>query len=112
VESFSPIVDLVEGKMSLQFIGDAGIYLPERDAVKITAIAGDSAVDCYITRSALDAIGCSSAEALDIQKKFEARRIDCEIAALVKFRRATAHVSMLEITAADLATVERSSHVA
>jgi len=95
--------------MSLQFIGDAGVYLPERDAVKITAIAGDSVIDCYVTRSALEAIGCRSTDqAHHISAKFEARRIDGEIAALVKFRRATAKLLMVEITAPDLAVVDRA----
>ncbi len=94
--------------MSLQFIGEPGIYLPEQDAVKITAIAGDSAIDCTITRSALDAIGAASGDPEDILCAFEERRIDCEIAALVKYRRATAKVQTLEITAADLAVIERS----
>jgi hypothetical protein len=99
--------------MSLQFIGDAGVYLPNRDAVKITAIAGDSVIDCYVTRSGLDALGCNgSAEALSILKTFEARRLDCEIAALVKFRRATAKVLALEINAADLAVVSKRPHAA
>lgn len=99
--------------MSLQFIGDAGVYLPERDAIKITAIAGDSVIDCYVTRSGLDALGCgASDEALNILKTFEERRLDCEIAALVKFRRATAKVLALEITAADLAVVDGRSHAA
>jgi hypothetical protein len=97
--------------MSLQFIGEAGVYLPDRDAIKIVAIAGDSVVDCYVTRTALNAIGCASSEPRDILRAFEARRIDCEIAALVKFRRATTRVVTLEITAADLAVVE-SSHAA
>lgn len=94
--------------MSLQFIGEAGIYFPERDAVKIIAIAGDSVVDCYVTRSALNAIGCVSSQLREILRTFEARRIDCEIAALVKFRRATTKVVTLEVTAADLAVFERS----
>jgi hypothetical protein len=99
--------------MSLQFIGDAGIYLPERDAVKITAVAGDSVVDCYVTRSGLDALGCSkSGDALNIVNAFEARRLDCEIAALVKFRRATAKLLSLEITAADIALVDARPHAA
>jgi hypothetical protein len=99
--------------MSLQFVGDAGVYLPDRDAVKITAIAGDRAIDCYMTRSALDALGCpSSGDALDILKTFEARRLDCEIAALAKYRRSLAVVVALEITAADLAVVEDRSHAA
>jgi len=92
--------------MSLQFIGEAGIYLADRDAVKIVAIAGDSVVDCYVTRSALRAIGCHSRLPDEILRTFEARRIDCEIAALVKFRRATTKLVSLEITAADLAAIE------
>jgi hypothetical protein len=99
--------------MSLQFIGDAGVYLPDRDAVKITAIAGDRVIDCCVMRSALDALGCAaSSEAMNILKTFEARRIDCEIAALVKYRRATATVIALEITAADLAVVDGRSRAA
>jgi hypothetical protein len=97
--------------MSLQFIGEAGIYLPDREAVKIVAIAGDSVVDCYITQSALRAIGCVFSRPHEILKTFEARRIDCEIAALVKFRRATSKLVSLEITAADLAAIE-GSHAA
>jgi hypothetical protein len=97
--------------MSLQFIGEAGLYLPERDAVKIVAIAGDRVVECYVTRSALDAIGCTSSEPLEILKAFEARRIDCEIAALVKYRRATTKLVALELKAADLAAIE-GSHAA
>jgi hypothetical protein len=97
--------------MSLQFIGDAGVYLPERDAVKITAIAGDSVIDCYVTRSGLDALGCNG-EALSILRTFEARRLDCEIAAMVKFRRATAKVLALEVNAADLALLDKDLHAA
>jgi len=97
--------------MSLQFIGEAGIYLPDREAVKIVAIAGDSVVDCYVTQSALKAIGCISKEPGEILRQFEARRIDCEIAALVKYRRATSKLVSLEITAADLAAIE-GSHAA
>jgi len=97
--------------MSLQFIGEVGVYLPDEDAVKITAIAGDSAITCIVTRSALDAIGAASAEPWQIVKIFEARRIDCEIAALVKYRRATTKLQTLEITAADLAAIE-GSHAA
>jgi hypothetical protein len=97
--------------MSLQFIGEAGIYLPDRDAVKIVAIAGDRVVDCYVTRSALRAIGCISTAPREILRTFELRRVDCEIAALVKFRRATTKLVSLEISAADLAAIE-GSHAA
>jgi hypothetical protein len=100
---------MAEGEMSLQFIGDAGVYFPERDAVKVTAIAGDSVIDCYVTRSALEAIGCKPTdEAQHIVGQFEKRRLDCEIAAMVKFRRATAKLVSMEITAADLAGIDRA----
>jgi len=95
--------------MSLQFIGDAGVYFPERDAVKVTAIAGDSSIDCFITRSALEALGAKASDGVHaILRKFEAGRLDCEIAALVKFRRATATMLAVEITAADLALIEKA----
>jgi len=95
--------------MSLQFIGESGVYLPNRDAIRVTAIAGDSVVDCYVTRSALEAIGCTATDpAGNLAGKFEARRLDCEIAAMVKFRRATTKLLSIEITAADLAMLERS----
>jgi hypothetical protein len=102
------IVGMTEESMSLQFIGEVGIYLPERDAVKIIAIAGDRTIDCTITRSALDAIGCTSSRPDDIVRTFEARRIDCEIAAMAKYRRATTKLLHVEVTAADLAAIERS----
>jgi hypothetical protein len=99
--------------MSLQFIGDAGVYLPGRDAVKISAIAGDSLVDCFISRSALKALGCRESDsALDVVRKFEARRIDCELAALVKFRRATTKALSVEIDAADIALAIERPHAA
>ena len=94
--------------MSLQFIGDAGVYFPDRDAVKVTAIAGDSVIDCYITRSALTAIGCAPSDAAPtILEKFAARRDDCEIAAMIKFRRATAKMLTVEVNAADFAALDR-----
>lgn len=94
--------------MSLQFIGETGVYFPDKNAVKITAIDGDRIIDCYIEQSALDALSKgSSRDPLEIVRRFDARRLDCEIAAMVKFRRSTAPVLVLEITAADLAVVGR-----
>lgn len=94
--------------MSLQFIGDAGIYFPERDAIKIIAFDGESSIECFVVRSALAAIGCRlSDQPRQIARKFEARRLDCELAATIKFRQAIEKLRSLEITAADLAVVER-----
>jgi hypothetical protein len=93
------------GGMSLQFIGEAGIYLADRDAIKIDAIAG-TALSIAMSRNRL----CFQSASRN-PENFEARRIDCEIAALVKFRRATTKLVSLEITAADLAAIE-GSHAA
>ena len=93
--------------MSLQFIGERGVYLSDKDAVKIIAIVGDAVVDCYVTRSALNAIGATSREAMVVLRAFEERRIDCEIAAMVKYRRATAKLASLDIVAEDLAAIDR-----
>ena len=43
--------------MGLQFIGEVGVYFPDRDAVKITALDGDRVVDCYTCRRALEGRG-------------------------------------------------------
>jgi len=43
----------------LRFLGDVGIYLPDRDAIAFTAVDGHMPVACRVRRSALTALGCS-----------------------------------------------------
>jgi len=43
----------------LRFVGDVGIYLPDRDAIVFTALDGSMPVACRVRRSALTALGCS-----------------------------------------------------
>jgi CheY-like chemotaxis protein len=43
----------------LRFVGDVGIYLPDRDAIVFTALDGRLPVACRVRRSALTALGCS-----------------------------------------------------
>lgn len=43
----------------LRFVGDVGIYLPDRDAIVFTALDGRMPVACRVRRSALTALGCS-----------------------------------------------------
>jgi len=92
--------------MSLQFIGEVPVYLPHRQSVKLSALSGDSLVECYASRDALLAIGCTPEDdAMTIVRKFEARRLDFEIAALVKHRRSLAPMFSVTVTAADLAVI-------
>jgi CheY-like chemotaxis protein len=42
----------------LRFVGDVGIYLPDRDAIVFTALDGRMPVACRVRRSALTALGC------------------------------------------------------
>jgi CheY-like chemotaxis protein len=42
----------------LRFVGDVGIYLPDRDAIVFTALDGRLPVACRVRRSALAALGC------------------------------------------------------
>jgi hypothetical protein len=92
--------------VGLQFIGEIGVYLPNRDAVKITAIDGHRVVDCYATRAALETIGCPSlAEGTEMTRAFQRQRDTIEIAAMVKYRRALSPTIQLEIGAADVALV-------
>ena len=96
--------------MALVFIGETGIYFPRRDAIKITALDGDRVVDCYVTRSALDAIGCSLTEdTLATLQRFARHRLDIEVAAMIKYRRSRGRVFELEVNAEDLQNLAPST---
>ena len=89
--------------MSLRFIGDVGIYFPDRDAIKITALSGDAPVQCYAMRSALAEIGCGSADPLHrLIDRFQQRRGLIELAAMVKYRRSALRSSVLAIGREDV----------
>jgi Protein of unknown function (DUF1488) len=95
---------------SLQFIGEMGVYLPSRDAVKITALDGDRVVDCYAMRSALEAVGgAPGVQETEITRAFERCRDTIEIAAMVKYRRALARTAELKVEAADVVVVLAAS---
>lgn len=49
----------------LKFVGDIGLYHPERDSIGFTALDGRLVVGCWIRRSALQALGCSGAATAD-----------------------------------------------
>jgi hypothetical protein len=92
-----------EKGMSLRFIGDIGIYFPDRDAIRITALSGDAPVECYAMRSALAEIGCPPLGALHrLIEQFEERRGVIELAAMVKYRRTSPHPSVLAIGKEDV----------
>ena len=41
----------------IQFIGDAGVYIPAEDAIKFTAVDNDEPVSFFATRACLVAVG-------------------------------------------------------
>jgi len=89
--------------MSLQFIGEVPVYFPHRQSVKLSALSGDTLIECYATSDALRAMGCAPEDdPMTIVRKFEARRLDFEIAALVKHRRSLTPMATVTVTAADL----------
>lgn len=94
--------------MSLQFLGETGVYLPQKDAIKITALTPLAHIGCLATRSALSAIGCTREDTpRDLVDRFEKNRILFEIAAMIKYRRSTnPNVSTLVISDEDLKTLE------
>jgi hypothetical protein len=94
--------------MSLQFIGETGVYLPQKDAIRITALAVGTHIGCFATRSALSAIGCSREDTpRTLVDRFEQNRLLFEIAAMVKYRRSTnPKLSSLLIEDADLKALE------
>lgn len=88
--------------MLLRFLGEAGIYLPDRDAIKFTALSGGDALDCFVTRSALETIGCAARDRPEtLIARFQQNRALMELAATVKYRRSPAG-SMIALEAGDL----------
>jgi hypothetical protein len=86
----------------LRFLGEAGIYLPDRDAIKFTALSGGDALDCFVTRSALEVSGCTAgAGPRTKDARFQQSRALLELAATVKYQRSTAG-SLIELQAGDL----------
>jgi len=74
--------------MSLQFIGDYGIFLPGRDAVGCAALDRNRLVRWYTTRSALEKLGgSSSSTTMDLVDRFERHRRILERAADIKYRK-------------------------
>jgi hypothetical protein len=90
--------------MALQFLAEAAVYIPRRDAVKITALTTPSShIDCFATRSALAAIGCTVADSpIELVERFQENRLTIEIAAMIKYRRSTTRPRSLEIAGEDL----------
>ena len=73
--------------MPLRFMRDT-VYLPERDAVKTTAIDGSTVVPCLTTRSALIMLGCTDRDGPErMVEKFEHHRPMIETAAAFKHRQ-------------------------
>jgi hypothetical protein len=86
----------------LRFLGEAGIYFPDRDAVKFTALSGGDALDCFVTRSALEVLGCTAQDRTEaLIARFQANRALIELAATVKYQRSPAG-SVIELEAGDL----------
>jgi len=74
--------------MSLQFIGDYGIFLPGRDAVGCAALDRNRLVRWYTTRSALEKLGGSRSPTTgDLVDRFERNRQLLERAADLKYRK-------------------------
>jgi hypothetical protein len=86
----------------LRFLGETSIYLPDRDAVKFTALSGGDALDCFVTRSALEVIGCTASDGPQaLVARFQQNRALMELAATVKYQHSPAG-SVIELEARDL----------
>jgi len=74
--------------MSLQFIGDYGIFLPGRDAVGCAALDRNRLIRWYTTRSALEKLGGPGASnTSELVDRFERNRQLLERAADLKYRK-------------------------
>jgi CheY-like chemotaxis protein len=92
----------------LRFVGDVGIYLPDRDAIVFTALDGRLAVACRARRSALTALGCSfRATPQELVDGFQSVRKFLERVARFKwntgrFSRGANHQPVVNIEDADI----------
>jgi CheY-like chemotaxis protein len=76
----------------LRFVGDVGIYLPDRDSIAFTALDGRMAVACRVRRSALAALGCDfRATPVELVDGFQAVRKFLE--RVVRFKWNTGRIS-------------------
>src|SRR4051794_12040692 len=92
----------------LRFVGDVGIYLPDRDAIVFTALDGRMPVACRVRRSALTALGCSfRATPLELVDGFQSVRKFLERIARFKWNtgriaRGMNHQPVVNIEDADI----------
>jgi hypothetical protein len=92
--------------MGLNFIGEKGVYLPRRNAIKIIAVDGHRVIDCYAKPSALAVLGdWDRDDAGGLLRTFERHRDAIEIAAMIKYRQARYPVLEIQIEAVDLRTL-------
>ena len=74
--------------MSLQFIGDYGIFLPGRDAVGCAALDRNRLIRWYTTRTALEKLGGPGASSSnELVARFEKNRRLLERTADLKYQR-------------------------
>ena len=74
--------------ISLRFAAQESVYLPEHDAVAITAVAGDRTIPCVATRAAMALLGCGRGDGPErMIQKFEHHRPMLECAAAYKHGR-------------------------
>jgi len=93
--------------MTLEFIGEIGVYFPDRDAIKFTALSSSGeTIDCYVQRPALTAIGCRLQDGpRELIETFQKNRDLIELAAMIKLRRATRPMPVLDIGESDIRDV-------
>jgi hypothetical protein len=56
--------------MNLLFMGDAGVYLPHRDAIQFTALDGDRPVLCLVTLAGLVRAGANPTDSVERHLSF------------------------------------------
>jgi len=89
--------------MALEFIGEIGVYFPDRDAIRFTGICAGEPIDCFIQRSALMALGSRPTDGpQELVDAFQKNRDLIERAAMTKFRRAVSFMPVIDIGVGDI----------
>lgn len=87
----------------MRFVEGAGIYLPDRDAIGVTAVDGSRIIQCYVVRSALNLVGGAGiSDGLELARCFEEHRIHIELAAMLKHGLSAGTSAIIEVTGVDL----------
>jgi hypothetical protein len=94
--------------MALTYLGDVGVYLPDKEVIQFTAMDGGRPVLCFVSRAALIKNGANPlADVVALLVYFEANRPQFESYVSRIFMREPSHA--ITVTPFDMDDIGRNS---